>query len=211
MVELGNLNIVGVSSVNGGSYHKVKVLGELSVQQNMAAHRIKVAGSMKSENSVTCDSIGIMGTMKTNQLTVREKATVLGTLAAETITTEEMDVLGEVRCLKEMGCGDLEVRGAIEVEGLLNAENVRIKSSNVSRVKEMGGRKIKVSSAFPFSRRVLRAELMEFDDLDLECTEAAVVRGKNIVIGENCIIDVVEYSDNLIRHGNAQIGEVRKI
>lgn len=211
MVELGNLNVVGVSSVSGGSYHKVKVLGELEVHQDMAAHRIKVVGGMNSKRDLTCDNIGILGTVKANRVTVRETATVLGTLSAAVIAAEAMEINGEVRCQEEMGCGELIVRGAIEIDGLLSAESVKIKSGYVSRVKEMGGQKLTVSSPLPFAKRVLRAELIEFDEIDIKNTEAAVIRGKNIVIGENCIVDVVEYSDNLIRHGNAQIGEIRKI
>lgn len=211
MVELGNLNIVGTSSVGGGSYHKIKVMGELAVLQDISAHRIKVMGSVKSSSDVTCDSIGIMGEMIANHLTVREKASILGELSAVVVTAEEMDILGEVRCKEEMSCGSLKVRGAIEIAGMLNTESIRIKSSNLSRVKEMGGRSIQVSPAFPYPRRVLRSELIEFDDIDIKCTEAAVVRGKNVVIGENCIIDLVEYSDNLIRHPRAKIGAARKI
>jgi len=211
MNELGNLNIVGVSSVSGGRYHKVKIMGELSVLNDLEAYEISVLGSMDSNHAIKCDKIRVMGTAAMGSLKADRSGAVLGALSASDITAEDFDIKGEVLCRNAFECSSLKVSGAVEVDGLLNAETLSIRSRDVSRVKEMGGRSVKVSPSLPFIKRVLKVQLIEFDEADLDCTEAELVRGRNVIIGEHCRIDVVEYTDNLIRHPNAQIGEVRKV
>lgn len=211
MNELGNLNIIGKSSVGGGRYHKVNIMGELSVLNDLEAAEIKVMGSLDSDHTVSCDKIRVLGNANAEQLQVKESGTVLGLLSSVTVEAEHFEVMGEVRCSDSFSCGDLKVNGVIEVEGLLNTERLCIKSRHVSRVKEMGGKRVKVSSSIAFVRSVLRAQIIEFDEVELECTQAELVRGRNVTIGENCSIDVVEYTDNLIQHPDAKIGEVRKI
>lgn len=211
MNELGNLNIVGTSSVSGGSYANVRIMGVLTVLGDLDAAKIKVVGSMSSRNAINCDKIKVMGNAGVGNLKINQSGLVIGVLDAQNIVSEQFEVLGVVNCEEAFESGSLTVSGAMTVEGLLNVEAVVIKSRHTSRIKEMGGKTIKVSPAFATIKHILKTETIEFDEVDLEWTKAELVRGRNVTIGANCVIDVVEYTDNLIHHPGARIGEVRKV
>jgi hypothetical protein len=58
-----------------------------------------------------------------------------------------------------------------------------------------------------FATGSLTAETIEGDTVDLEATEAQVVRGKVVRIGPGCRIGWVEYTDSLEVHPEAEVGE----
>lgn len=211
MPELGNLNVMGETDIAGGNYNKVSVLGTLNATDKIDAHTVSVTGTFKSSSDMTCDNVKIMGDMSLVRLTVRESANILGQLKAESISAERFDVLGFVKC-GSFECTSLEVNGALEVEGLLNAETLSIKSRNHSTAGEVGGKHIRVRHPFPAGfKTLLTAEIIEYDDVDIEYVRAQTVRGKNLIIGRGCHIGTAEYSGTLERHPDAEIGSVVKL
>ena len=211
MGVLGNLSIMGESAMDGGTYKKVSVMGTLSLSDKIEAHEISVMGSMTSNSDVACDKIDVMGSATLRQLTVQGAASVMGQISAKGITAEEFDVKGEAVCDDNFECGELEVRGAVHVGKLLSAERLWIKSKHPSRAKEVGGKRLTVRNPSVFGRPVLRADTIEFDEIVMDCVEAQVVRGRNMIVGKNCKIDLVEYSGDLTQHPSAQVGRAVKI
>jgi hypothetical protein len=57
----------------------------------------------------------------------------------------------------------------------------------------------------------LTADLIEGDNVTLDVTKAKVVRGKKVIIGKDCEIDLVEYRDEIKISEGAKIKEQRKI
>lgn len=108
--------------------------------------------------------------------------------------------------------------GSFQIGEMLNAELVDITLYGNCRVSEIGGKDIEVRInpknfsilkmlfAVGNRRRRLKADVIEGDNLYLEATDAKVVRGKNITIGEGCEIERVEYSDslNVIKGGSVK-------
>ena len=45
----------------------------------------------------------------------------------------------------------------------------------------------------------------------LENTSAKVVRGKQVTIGQGCVIDLVEYAESYTPSGAPQVGEARQV
>ena len=114
----------------------------------------------------------------------------------------------------------LRSTGALNIEGLLNAETVEIELNGDNRVASIGGGRVSVRrgknmggfSLFGRQKRSrLKAELIEADEIDLENTDCRTVRGVNVHIGSECVIDRVEYSGTLTTAADAQIGEKVKI
>ncbi|WP_216828547.1 hypothetical protein [Alkalihalobacterium elongatum] len=85
-----------------------------------------------------------------------------------------------------------------------------------SRINEFGGETIKVGSksinVYKGPHR-LEANIIEGDNIFLEHTTAKVVRGKNVVIGAHCQIDLVEYSTSFkkLERLDCRVEEVRKL
>lgn len=125
-------------------------------------------------------------------------------------------VQGSLRCESLRCSGGARVSGGVEAEsahltgsaviqGLLNAETVEISASRGIRIGSIGGSSIRiykptqVSLLGLFHGSVSCAQVgdIEGDDVDLEYTQADVVRGRRIRIGEGCSIGRVEYSESL--------------
>ena len=101
-----------------------------------------------------------------------------------------------------MEAESVHLTGSAVIQGLLNAETVEISASRGIRI---GGSSIRiykptqVSLLGLFHGSVSCAQVgdIEGDDVDLEYTQADVVRGRRVRIGEGCSIGRVEYSESL--------------
>lgn len=77
----------------------------------------------------------------------------------------------------------------------------------------MGGSIISVKSSrgklleglFTGNKSILKANLIEGDEIELENTEAEVVRGDKIKIGLGCRIGTVEYRSSLQIHPQSEV------
>lgn len=59
--------------------------------------------------------------------------------------------------------------------------------------------------------RALKCEVIEADEISLENTEVKTVRGKRIIIGKNCAVDYIEYSESLDVDGGSTVKSSTKI
>ncbi|ULQ58500.1 hypothetical protein K7I13_07910 [Brucepastera parasyntrophica] len=211
MNEPGKMNIMGESSLAGGTYSQVRVMGSLSLSGKLESRELKVMGTLDSEDDILCNVMEVMGTAKLRKLEVKDNLSVMGTVTARDVAAERVSVLGELMAEGSIECASLEVNGAVTAGNFLGADSFHIKSRYSSKVKDAGGKEIRVRGRLFGRKTVLSAETIEFDTVDIEKTEARVVRGKNVIIGTDCSIDLVEYSDTLEQHPRARIGKAVKI
>ncbi len=76
-----------------------------------------------------------------------------------------------------------------------------------------GGERVNVREGQGFAfflDKHLYAETIEADEVRLEETTCKVVRGKTVVIGPGCQIDLVEYVDDF-KHAGGAVGTARKV
>ncbi|MFL6561039.1 MAG: cytoplasmic protein, partial [Bacillus sp. (in: firmicutes)] len=62
-----------------------------------------------------------------------------------------------------------------------------------------------------FFKPQLEVELIEGDKIELENTIAKIVRGKQVRIGPNCQIGLVEYTEDFLTDKKAVVTENRKV
>ena len=99
----------------------------------------------------------------------------------------------------------VRISGMAGIPGLLNAETVEIAADRGIRIGSIGGGSIRIYKPtqvsllglFRSSCSCAQAGDIEGDDVDLEYTQADVVRGRRVRIGEGCSIGRVEYSESL--------------
>lgn len=104
-----------------------------------------------------------------------------------------------------MEAESVHLTGSAVIQGLLNAETVEIAANRGIRIGSIGGSSIRIYkptqvsllSLFHSSCSCAQAGDIEGDDVDLEYTQADVVRGRRVRIGEGCSIGRVEYSESL--------------
>lgn len=199
----------GASEVIGNvKAQSFEISGAGQVRGNVDAEFIRVSGASEIYGDVTTKDIKVSGTGE-----------IKGTLRAETVTLK-----GACEINKDCEAEDFKAYGGFEIKGLLNAGNIEIKLWGSCSAKEIGGEKIDVrighDAVFGFTKMVsklfskpegLEAEVIEGDEIYLEGTKARVVRGNNIVIGEDCEIELVEYMGDLKIVANGRVKEQRKI
>lgn len=231
--KLGNLKLYGAGHAAGGAYHHVSIKGEGVVGEGLSAagcrifgtglflgkaetERLRVFGESEFKSNLTSDRINIYGTMKVSgslqfdRFNLKGLAEICGNM-----TGESCDVKGKLsvkgHCETEM----FHVTGCVDVSGLLNAGDVKLGlSHDVSYVREIGGTTITVKRrAGLFNRKKVKliADLIEGDQVYLENTEAAVVRGKEVIIGPGCSIGTIEYKNKYECDQHSKIKETNNI
>ncbi len=225
--EYGKVHISGSGQINGNlkcdSLHcsgAAKILGDVVTEE------ISCSGAVKMDGSLTCNkAMRISGSGKCTADTEVETMSVSGSFKTEgALKAKEIKVSGSLSVEKSIQCEQLKVSGKLhvnegveaemvclsgstEITGLLNAEEIEIDNSGVSRIGDIGCTTIRVrlheekTSWFGiFSNRRNRPSLevgtIEGDQVELIKTRAKVVRGRDVVIGPGCIIDRVEYTNS---------------
>lgn len=234
----GNLLINGSGSSGGGSFKKVlingkgtvhgdvecndfKINGTGSVTGNMVGKEGKINGSGNIEGSIEFEDFtiegtgGIGGNAKVNKMKISGKGKIGGSLKGEEVRIRGKATIGEDCEAEEFKC-----EGGFAIGGLLNADVIDISIAGECQAKEIGGRIIKVKKGiFSFLNNIFKSvypislttEIIEADEIDIEYTNAKMVRGNNVNIGPNCEIEVVEYKGTFTQDPSAKVKEAIKI
>ncbi len=207
------IKIVGSGVVSGNPVKTVEFrsAGSGRVQGPLIAETARVAGACSFEGDVTVEEFRSAGS-----------ARVAGRLKAEEIETSgSLQVEGDVEAEELSASVSLQVRGKVQVEefrssgavridGGLKAEEVMIELGGTSKIPTIEAREIRVQATGGFFRvrGELTAERIEGQEVELEATTAALVRGDEVRIGPHCHIDVVEAKE-LVVHQSSEVRERR--
>ncbi len=220
--EHGNIRISGSAKINGdidcydvhcsGSVHAygniqsktyIKCSGSISCDQSLqAAEYIHCSGSCKTFGSLRAKHIHISGSCKTQDSIYGEEIKVSGSLSVAN------NVEGEIILLS----------GGCQIHGNMNGEHIELNPSDATmQISSIGGTQITVKDVrentnffvrfFGRTGGQLISELIEGDTVQLVNTECKIIRGKNIIIGANCKIDRVEYTESLTIDASAAVKE----
>jgi cytoskeletal protein CcmA (bactofilin family) len=117
----------------------------------------------------------------------------------------------------------LNIEGGFTVDGMLNADTLKINLYWPSEVNEIGGSEIKITrnsklSFLGIKNRIIAegknkvtCNLIEGDNIYLENTIASIVRGNNVTIGPGCKIELVEYKNDLKMDDEVKVNTHMKI
>ena len=163
----------------------LNVTGELKAEAGLRAETIESAGVLKVEGNVQAERFRASGPVEIN-----------GELNAEQV---ELELVSESAIESIVG-GSVKVRKRSEASGFRRGLNFRVRFD-----RERGGLQIEAG------RPHLAAGLIEADEVDLEFTDCETVRGVNVHIGRECVVDRVEYSGTLSTDAYATVGEKVKV
>lgn len=203
----------------------VKGLGSITCTESLST-----SGGCHFEKDVHAKRISVSGSCKVGGDIVAEEAVkTSGSLACD----------GRLTCATLASSGSLSVGGDIEAEevrtsglircgGLLNAEKIDLYPSG--KVGSIGGSEIRVHADGRMSEhKIMRMpllsklvgshhgnhltveELVEGDVVALEYVTVPKVVGRVVAIGEECVIDLVQYSEEIEIHPKATVEKIEKI
>jgi cytoskeletal protein CcmA (bactofilin family) len=227
--KYGNISISGMGTINGPvEAGEVSISGMGSIKGRTKAENFHVNGLGKIKGDLEVRSQGNNGNTKVDG---HIKATHLknnGRLKCTgNIKAEQLNSNGRLVCEGDIDSEIAHIRGSFRIAGLLNIHQVEIEVDGIGYVKEIGGERISVkkhhkSSSSKFIERLartirwfrkqpLKVGLIEGTQIYIEHTRAKTVRGNNVMIGPNCRIDLLEYSDTLEAHPECVIKRKVKI
>ncbi|MFT4413980.1 polymer-forming cytoskeletal protein [Fredinandcohnia humi] len=233
----GDLLINGMGSSGGGSFKKViingkgtvhgdvecesfQLSGSGTVNGSMKGNKGRISGTGTIEGDIEFDTFSIEGSggiqkdATIKSMTISGKGSIGGSLKGD-----EVKIRGKAAIKGDCESDVFKGEGGFTVGGLLNADLIDITIIGECSAKEIGGQTIKVKqkpfgimnllkSVYPTS---LTTEIIEGDEIEIENTNAKMVRGTNIIVGPNCTIDVVEYKGTYTQHPSAKVRESRKL
>jgi len=240
-----DMHISGSGRIATGEYNNVRISGSGSMEGLIRCRSLHVSGSVKG-NELDCkDDIKISGSCKfTGNLNACELAASGAFSCGGDITVENaLKCSGAGKCGGSIRCGSLSVAGALRAdkdieadlvrisgklvcEGLLNAEDIIIRSGKGSRIGSIGGSRIVIGPEDSLKRKwgklisllfsagrgmVVVENAVEGDSITVENLKAKRVSGRIVAIGENCEIDLVQYSESVEISPKAKVGTVEQI
>lgn len=223
-----NARIMGNSIINGDiDCINFKSVGDSKIEGNLKAKRIKILGSALISGSVKSGSAAITGDLKTSGDIQSETLVLRGGIdTGGGIKSEDVKLKGYITINKNCETEIFKSDGILTINGLLNAEEITIKTYGTCEVSEIGGEKITIGRGFnssitkmikflfmpsDFHKGTLVTDSIEGNEIHVSNTKAKVIRGKNVTIGDGCEIDLVEYEDKFSTHGKSTVREKRKI
>lgn len=223
---LNNINISGLGKVPSGEYNNINISGSGKILGDVKANIMDVSGSGKVLNNLEVNNICTSGYFKVfGDVKVNEKIACSGSFKCDkNIVANNLSICGSLKTLGNITfdlielsglikvIGDCEGRkicgeGKVNVKGLLSADEIDLKLLGQSRANELGGENIRIIAGrtqslkifcFSYIQKIqLCCNIIEGDNIYLENTIAKVVRGKNITIGKDCVIEKIECSGEL--------------
>lgn len=222
-IECDSMHVSGACKVEEGDltvHGELHCSGATKVEGSLAVKNAKISGSLSTEGgAVIEDALGVSGSFNSEGELRVGSLSVSGVCKTEgSISGNEIAVSGVLKTPGDVQAERFSSSGALSIDGLLNAETVTIELSGDSMIRSIGGGRVQVkkkSGSFVilgFKRRVhLNCEQIEADEIDLEYTDAQTVRGVNVRIGPECVIDRVEYSGSLTTDPNCTVREKVKV
>jgi cytoskeletal protein CcmA (bactofilin family) len=209
--------MIGTTTSAGGNFRNVRLTGESLLSGDVDCYKLSntgelvVKGNLRAEELSLTGECDVQGSLQT--ITARGRGEVK---VSSGVRGENIKFTGSIGVGGDCEAGSLEVDGAINVAGLLSADRLEIKMYGPCKAKEIGGTNlfVKRSKATRIINLLkssdhakLYAEQIEGDKVELDHTEASVVRGNNVKIGPGCEIGRVEYRDTLEIHKSSLVKE----
>ncbi|MBQ4044327.1 MAG: hypothetical protein IJD06_10080 [Clostridia bacterium] len=231
-MEYGKVSIAGSGSITdsirceglscSGSGHahgsldcsgRISASGSFRCDGDIRTKELKAAGAFTAEGDVQADLLSVAGSVR-----------IGGDLHGE-----EIRGAGSLTVGKDAEAERVDLRGSIHIVGLLNAEQIEIYPARTdSEIGSLGGACIRIHrwevqenhrlSSFirllrgeDASGGVVRTEVIEGDELDLDSVEADTVRGRRVHIRSGARIRHLEYSETCEVEEGAQIGETVRV
>ncbi|WBW98069.1 polymer-forming cytoskeletal protein [Oceanirhabdus sp. W0125-5] len=221
--KIGDITLAGAGKVTGGRYRNVTISGAGSVHGDIECEKMSVSGAASIKGNIQCKNLEISGATGVDGNLSCEDINIAGAVSVKgTLNGNKISISGMIRKVQNCECDEFKASGGFTIKEYINADKVDIEVQGKCRVDEVVGEDIRVTfrerNGFQgfidriFNERAsLCVDSIEGDNIHLEHTIAKFVRGKNITIGEECDIQVIEYSGEINVNDKSNVSEVIKL
>lgn len=225
--EYNSVKISGSGNVKGDVICKeFSASGAANINGNVRAEVLKVSGAANLNGDIDSHEIRISGSAKiSGNVSGRETRISGGVRINENLNGDKIKISGGVSIGGDFEGEEIIISGGIKVKGLINAGTLDIKLNGNSNAREIGGENITIKKSENSGGGLLsklfmsmklkdyhfKCETIEGDTIYLENTICNVVRGKNIIIGEGCQIERIEYTNTIDRNDDGEVKDIVKL
>ena len=238
-----DMHIAGCGNIPAGEYNNIsisgsgKLLGKVRCESfscSGSGHGesieckewFKVSGASSFSGDIKVGSGKISGALSCGGNIVADTAFYCygSTHCAQNLKGNSISAAGTLKVGGDIEAEEVQIKGAITCEGLLNAEDIEIRFDKKLDIGGIGGSKIVISHErnrkklfrlFSRSKREKArgavASSIEGDEISLESVACPRVAGRIVTIKKGCNIDLVQYSENVEISPNAKVGKTEKI
>lgn len=223
----GKVKITGQGQIDGTlTCESMVIAGDGRVNGLVQAGKISINGSSVVTGDVHTGSVSVNGHLDIDRGLSAKEISLNGMIrVGGHLVGEEIRLRGGLDVEGDCEIENFSAKGAITIGGLLNVGKMDLRMHWPSRATEIGGERIEVKRVW-FHGNILGAivrmfhtsgearlvaDCIEGDHIDLEYTEAMVVRGNHIIIGPGCEIDLVEYRSSLHVADDAIVRSHRRV
>lgn len=223
-----NVTIVGNVTMNSSvDCIRIKAVGDCIVNDELKMESGSITGNLTVKNSLIADRLKIAGNLTTGINASIKHSSLYGDINIDgNFVGEKISARGFLTVKANCNADTFKSKCVFKINGLLNADEIDMELYGNSSIREIGGEKItikkgsksifhKLFGTFMMPNNLyngnLTTDLIEGDELYLESTKAKIVRGKNVIIGPGCDIDLLEYSEKFNQLNDAVVKEKRKI
>ena len=191
------------------NHNEVNIAGVGIFQGDIDADIVKCFGVGKTLGTVKCRQMMVKGVFSTTKR----------------VYAQSVDVKGVLKCASELSAERFVVMGSVVSQSLLNGGEIDIQFERLSKAREVGGERISIRPGDFFHKErlgkpgkqfmglipngVFKAEVIEGNDIYLEIVQAGTVRGQIVVIGPNCRVAYLEYSNKAKVHESSNVLEIK--
>lgn len=189
---------------------------------------IRISGSAHFDGNVTTRSMTVSGSANVGRdVVVTDEIRLAGKVCCEgNIKAGTLVVAGKLNAGCDVEAESARIHGAICCPGLLNAETVEIETDGYSELGSIGGSRIVVTvknsknkkCRLPLFKKLSKKhssvkveQSIEGDDIAIENVICPRVSGRVVAIGEDCEIELLQYSETYEIHEKAKVGKIEKI
>lgn len=233
----GDLTINGLGASNGGEFNRVTLNGKGTVNTdiecvdfesngngyvrgNLRAQSAKISGNGKISGNLDCHVLNVEGRGKVEKNAVVNKVKISGsTTIGGSLKSEEVRVRGRLTVGEDCETEVFKAECHFSIGGLLNADQVDVRIYGECKAAEIGGQTILIKQKSSlmgnlfksFFQNSLNVDVIEGDHIEIENTNAKIVRGNHVTIGPNCTIGLVEYTGTFIKDKKAMVQDSKKL
>ena len=206
---MNTMKLSGVTRANGGTYENVEIEGVATVNGDIVCKEMHIEGVSTFEGNIDCSELYVEGTCK----------------VSGAIKSTVCKLAGLLNVGQDLEAETFSGTGSFQIGGTLNAEIVDVRFVYGSNVREICGQDITIykentHAAAEFLMDLIpwrhkgksfQSSLIEGDSVDIEYVNSGVVRGKRLIIGPECQIELVEYHESIDIHPSAKVKSIVKL
>ena len=222
--KLHSISLDGVGSSGGGKFEDINISGVYSLKGDIICNKLDVSGVLKNSKNIQCEEFKVSGVLKRSESLQAQSINVSGVATiGKNIKSQKIFGEGYIKVKEEIESEKIDLQGNIICEWLINCEDFYLFTEGESKIGEIGATNIEICGGEK-SRNIFNIfipkriknnhayiKVIEGDNIKLSNCDVDIVRGKNIVIGENCKINKVEYSESIDINELSKVDDINKI